>query len=164
MPINEGVVRDMAGCGFLDDKRDAVLVGGTGKTHLAAAIARSCIRAGRRARFTTVIDLVDRPGGRGSHGRSRTTGVAADPARSPGPRRAGLPAVCRVRGRLLHLISRLHENTSIVATGNLGFSEWPTVFGDAKGPARSSHPHCRIIKTGSDSWRMKNRNRSRPKP
>ena len=39
-----------------------MLVGGTGtgKTHLAIAIARSCIRGGARGRFYNVVDLVNR--------------------------------------------------------------------------------------------------------
>jgi chromosomal replication initiation ATPase DnaA len=39
-----------------------VLVGGTGtgKTHLAIAIARSCIRSGAHGRFYNVVDLVNR--------------------------------------------------------------------------------------------------------
>src|SRR3954449_8326097 len=43
-PINEALVRDLAGGGFLDEQRNAVLIGGTGtgKSHLAIAIARSC--------------------------------------------------------------------------------------------------------------------------
>jgi DNA invertase Pin-like site-specific DNA recombinase len=43
-------------------QRNAVLVGGTGtgKTHLAIAIARSCIRGGARGRFYNVVDLVNR--------------------------------------------------------------------------------------------------------
>src|SRR6202451_2336579 len=51
-PINESLVRDLAGGGFIAQQRNVVLVGGTGtgKTHLAMAIARSCIRAGARAR------------------------------------------------------------------------------------------------------------------
>src|SRR5580700_6790337 len=60
-PINETLVRDLAGGGFIAQQRNAVLVGGTGtgKTHLAIAIARSCIRAGSRGRFYNVVDLVN---------------------------------------------------------------------------------------------------------
>ncbi|WP_343888727.1 ATP-binding protein, partial [Sphingomonas oligophenolica] len=47
-PINEGLVRDLATGAFLASQRNAVLVGGTGtgKTHLAIAIGRSCVRTG----------------------------------------------------------------------------------------------------------------------
>jgi DNA replication protein DnaC len=61
-PINETLVRDLAGGTFLAQQRNAVLIGGTGtgKTHLAIAIARSCIRSGSRGRFYNVVDLVNR--------------------------------------------------------------------------------------------------------
>jgi len=61
-PINETLVHDLAGGGFIAQQRNAVLVGGTGtgKTHLAIAIARSCIRSGARGRFYNVVDLVNR--------------------------------------------------------------------------------------------------------
>ena len=60
-PINGALVRDLAGGGFIAQQRNVVLVGGTGagKTHLAIAIARSCIRAGSRGRFFTTVDLVN---------------------------------------------------------------------------------------------------------
>ena len=52
-PINEALVRDLAGGDFLAHQRNVVLVGGTGtgKTHLAIAIARALIRGGARGRF-----------------------------------------------------------------------------------------------------------------
>jgi len=61
-PINETLVRDLAAGGFIDQQRNAVLVGGTGtgKSHLAIAIARNCIRSGARGRFYNVVDLVNR--------------------------------------------------------------------------------------------------------
>jgi DNA replication protein DnaC len=47
-PINEALARDLAGGAFITQRHNVVLVGGTGTgtTHLAIAIARSCIRAG----------------------------------------------------------------------------------------------------------------------
>jgi DNA replication protein DnaC len=61
-PINEQLVRDLAGGGFLAQQRNVVAIGGTGtgKTHLSIAIARSCIRAGKKTRFFNVIDLVNK--------------------------------------------------------------------------------------------------------
>ena len=61
-PVNEPLIRDLAMGGFLEARRNIVLVGGTGtgKTHLAVAIARSCIRKGARGRFYNVVDLVSR--------------------------------------------------------------------------------------------------------
>src|SRR6201981_2545647 len=61
-PINETLVNDLAGGRFIAQQRNAVLVGGTGtgKSHLAIAIARSCIRGGARGRFYNLVDLVNR--------------------------------------------------------------------------------------------------------
>jgi DNA replication protein DnaC len=72
-PVNEALTRDLASGNFLAEQRNAVLIGGTGtgKSHLAIAIARACIRGGARGRFYTVVDLVNRwrarpaPAGRG---------------------------------------------------------------------------------------------------
>ena len=60
--VNETLIRDLASGDFLDHQRNLVLIGGTGtgKTHLAASIARACIRAGRRGRFFNVVDLVNK--------------------------------------------------------------------------------------------------------
>jgi DNA replication protein DnaC len=51
--INEALIRDLASGGFLAEQRNAVLIGGTGtgKSHLAIAIARACIRGGARGRL-----------------------------------------------------------------------------------------------------------------
>ena len=56
-PVNEPLIQELAGGGFLEGKRNIVLVGGTGtgKTHLAVAIARSCIRKGARGRCYNVV-------------------------------------------------------------------------------------------------------------
>lgn len=61
-PVNESLVRELSTGTFVADQRNVVLVGGTGtgKSHLAIAIARALIRNGTRGRFFNVVDLVNR--------------------------------------------------------------------------------------------------------
>ncbi len=60
-PINEALVRDLAGGGFIAQQRNAVFRGAPrpANTPAAIALARCCIRAGRRGRFFTTVDLVN---------------------------------------------------------------------------------------------------------
>jgi DNA replication protein DnaC len=61
-PVSESLLQSLGAAAFLQSRRNIVLVGGTGtgKTHLAAALAASAIRKGARTRFFNVVELVSR--------------------------------------------------------------------------------------------------------
>src|SRR5271168_2007219 len=115
-PVNQALVRDLASGAFLAEQRNAVLIGGTGtgKSHLAIAIARACIRSGARGRFYTVVDLVNRlenearasRQGRLAEYLTRMDFIILD--------ELGYLPFAQTGGQLLfHLISRLYERTEV---------------------------------------------------
>ena len=58
--INQALVRELIGGAYIENRENVLVVGnsGTGKTHLACALAFAACAQGRRVRFFTVTGLV----------------------------------------------------------------------------------------------------------
>ena len=160
--VNEALVRQLHRCDFIDIADNIVLVGGpgTGKSHVATALGIQAIEHHRkRVRFFSTVELVnalEQEKAQGKAGQIANRLLHSDLVILD--ELGYLPFSASGGALLFHLLSKLYERTSVIITTNLSFSEWATVFGDAKMTTalldRLTH-RCHILETGNDSYRFK---------
>ncbi len=159
--LDKDAVLELATCDFVDDRANAVLLGGvgTGKTHLAIALGMACCQQGRRVRFITAAELTtalieakaaDRLSRKLEHF-ARFELVILD--------ELGYVPFDRVGADLLFsFVTRVYERRSLLVTTNLPFGRWSEVFHDATAAAavidRIVH-HATVLQTGGDSYRLR---------
>lgn len=161
--LNQELIRDLATCRFIDEKVALLIAGpcGTGKSHIAQAIAHCAVRHGYDVLFTTLAKLL------GNLHAARATNtferrfqnlvktplIVIDDF--------GLKPMRQPHDEVFHdLIAERYERGATIVTSNLDFSEWGDAFpNQLLGAAtldRLRHGAYRLVLDG-DSYR-------RPRP
>jgi DNA replication protein DnaC len=132
--LNEALVRQLHAGAFMDSADNIVLVGGpgTGKTHVATALGVQAVEHHRkRVRFFSTVELVnilEQEKAAGKAGQIATRLLHADLLILD--ELGYLPFSASGGALLFHLLSKLYEQTSVIITTNLSFSEWAAIFGE----------------------------------
>jgi len=165
--INEPLVRELMRGEYVDRRENVLLIGnsGTGKTHLACALAFAACAQGKRVRFHTVTSLVtqlieareQRSLQRIHRQLERLHLIVLD--------ELGYVPFSKVGAELLfEVVSRAYERTSLMVTTNLPFEEWTAVMGNERltGALLDRLTHkVHILEANGESYRLRqSKNRS----
>jgi DNA replication protein DnaC len=159
--LNQELVRELI-CGeYLDDFENVLLIGnsGTGKTHLATALAFAACQQGRRVRFFTATGVVthllekreDRQLERFWKQLERQHLIVLD--------ELGYVPFSKTGAELLfEVVSRAYERTSLIVTTNLPFEAWTEVLGSERltGALLDRLTHrIHILEANGESYRLR---------
>jgi len=159
--VPAALIRSLAEGGYLKRSEPVIFIGetGTGKTHLAIGLAVAACRQRRRVRFTTAAGLINdliEAGNKSELGRvtnrwSRYELIVID--------EMGYVGIPESAAELLfQVIAGRAERAAVIVTTNLPFSEWTTMFPNArlcKAMLDRLTDQAHIIDTGIDSYRFR---------
>ena len=157
--MNRQLIYELATAHFIDRREDVLFLGppGTGKSHLAQAIAMSAIQQGHKVRYREAHVLLDELADATLERRRKE--LMADLATVPllviddlGMRK--LPTTAAED--LLELIMRRYERASTLLTSNRPVEDWGKLLGDTAAVSalldRLLH-HAHVLQCGPRSWR-----------
>jgi DNA replication protein DnaC len=157
--MNRQLVYELATARFVERREDVLLLGppGTGKSHLAQAIALSAIQQGHKVRYRETHVLLDELADATLEHRRKA--VMSDLATVPllviddlGMRK--LPTTAAED--LLELVMRRYERASTLLTSNRPVDDWGKLLGDTAAVTalldRLLH-HAHVVQCGPRSWR-----------
>ena len=159
--VPQATIAALAEGSWIDDRESIILSGesGTGKTHLATALAVCACQQGRRVRFTTLAALANEL--QEAESRRELQRVVARYARIELLVLDELGYLALPEGAaelVFQVISERNERASLIVTTNLSFGEWTRIFPDprlAKAAVDRLTHRAHIIETGTESWRFK---------
>lgn len=152
--------QDMEQFSFIDKKENLIFMGtvGTGKTHLATAIALRACQNGKHTRFFTATSLANILLEKNSKGTLNSFLGTLKRVELMVIDEIGFVPLHKDAAELLfQVISDCYERKSLIITSNLEFSGWNTVFGDNRLTAalidRLIH-HSHILIFSGESYRL----------
>jgi DNA replication protein DnaC len=165
--VNQPMILELMTCDYVERRENVLLIGGSGsgKTHLATALAMEACARGKRVRFYRVTELAtqlleareERSLSRLKSQLSKLDLLVLD--------ELGYVPASKVGAELLFdVISTAYERSSVIVTTNLPFEEWKEVLGSERltGATLDRLTHrCSIVETGRESYRLRDARRRR---
>jgi DNA replication protein DnaC len=165
--VNKIMILELMRCEYVDRRENVLLIGGSGsgKTHLATALAAEACARGKRVRFYRVTELATQLlEAREERQLTRLKGQLAKLDLLVLDELGYVPASKVGAELLFDVISTAYERSSVIVTTNLPFEEWKEVLGSERltGATLDRLTHrCTIVETGRESYRLRDARRRR---
>ncbi|MEM8559426.1 MAG: IS21-like element helper ATPase IstB [Bacteroidota bacterium] len=171
--IDKPLFEELYELNFLRQGHNVLMRGpaGVGKTTLAQHLGQRALALGHTVRFSTLpAALADLLRQESLPATERRLKRYTQPDLLILDELGYVPCDARAADLLFHIISRRHEQRSVVITTNLAYKQWGTVFRDASCLSALIDrfaQHCHTLDIDAESWRQKTsvkKTRPRRKP